>query len=410
VRLAYEDLDRLGRAPTAEEHAEFEELLEEAQAHGVKARQLPESGAYERLLQGDGQTLTANTSGSNRTVGGSDPGARFVQSEQFKSIMDPARRGDRWSTGPIEITDGPPMQFKGTLGEGGFTAGGWAFVSTPQVAPGLVDVLFQELTVERNLSAGQATGATVRSIVEGTATSAAAGVLEGGLKPESTIGFGIVDEPVRKTATTLSLSDEMLEDQAALQSFINTSLTTFVQQEVERQLLRGTASGAEVQGLLTGRSVPIYSAGTAAGTKADQIFKAQNSMRGSALIEPDWTILSVQDYESLRMLKDSANQYLGGGPFEGQYGTGGMASSSNQIISTQQSLWGKPVFVTTALNAGTALCGTRSNAQVFSRGGISVEVGHDSDDFTHDLVTVRCHRRVALCVYRPKGFCEVRLS
>jgi hypothetical protein len=35
---------------------------------------------------------------------------------------------------------------------------------------------------------GQATTSTVRYAVEGTATSAAAGVAEGGLKPESLLG------------------------------------------------------------------------------------------------------------------------------------------------------------------------------------------------------------------------------
>jgi hypothetical protein len=47
------------------------------------------------------------------------------------------------------------------------------------------------------------------------------GVYEGGLKPESTLGFVVSDEPVRRTATTFTVGDKTLEDAPALASFIN---------------------------------------------------------------------------------------------------------------------------------------------------------------------------------------------
>jgi HK97 family phage major capsid protein len=60
-------------------------------------------------------------------------------------------------------------------------------------------------------------------------------------------------------------------------------------------LLRGTQGANEVQGLLTSRSVPVYAGGTAAGNKAEQLFKAMNGMRGSACMEPDWIVLHPTD-------------------------------------------------------------------------------------------------------------------
>ena len=63
----------------------------------------------------------------------------------------------------------------------------------------------------------------------------------------------------------------MLEDAPAIQSYINGRLSLFVRIEEERQLIRGTSGGNEVQGLLTSRSVPVYAGGTAAGNKAVQI-------------------------------------------------------------------------------------------------------------------------------------------
>ena len=55
-------------------------------------------------------------------------------------------------------------------------------------------------------------------MVEGTATSGAAGVAEGAAKPESTLALSTVDEPVNKIATALTVSDEMIEDASQVSS------------------------------------------------------------------------------------------------------------------------------------------------------------------------------------------------
>ena len=400
-------IERVGRQPTADESEAIGALLDAAEQLG-EVKTFP-AGSSPNVSPMDMSAFQAGwpTQGGAQYV---DPGARFVGSEAYKSLFAPGRsRPQQWSTGPIPITDGPPMmQLKGTLVE---SAGGNPWVATPQVVPGAVVALFQPLAAETVLSAGVATGSTVRYIVEGTATSAAAGVLEGGSKPESTIGFTYADEPIRKVATFLPLSDEMIEDAPSIQGFVNQQLMSFVNIEVERQLLRGTASGAEIQGLLTGRSVPVYSGGTAAGNKAEQLFKAMNSMRGSAYIEPDWVLINPSDYEAIRLLKDDSGQLYGGGPFFGPYGNSGPAAASGQITGAVDSLWSKPCYVTSSLGSGTAVIGTRAGAAVWSRGGISVEATNaHSDFFQRDLVAIRSERRLGLAVYRSKAFVECRLS
>jgi HK97 family phage major capsid protein len=92
--------------------------------------------------------------------------------------------------------------------------------------------------------------------------------------------------------------------------------------EEERQLLRGTSGGNEVQGFLTSRSVPIYAGGTAVGNKAVQTFKAMNGLRGSAFVEPEWIVMHPTDWQDIRLLTDTAGQFFGGGPFQGPYGNG----------------------------------------------------------------------------------------
>jgi HK97 family phage major capsid protein len=219
------------------------------------------------------------------------------------------------------------------------------------------------------------------------------------------------DEPVKKIATFLPVSDELLEDAPAVQSFINGRLGLFIALEVERELWRGSAAN-EVQGLLTSRNVPVYTGGTA-DNKAVQIFKALNSMRGSAFVEPDWVAMHPTDYQVIRLLADSAGQLFGGGPFLGPYGGQGPVPTSNAVVpGSTDTLWGKPLIVTPAIGGpGTAVIGTRMNAAVWSRGGLRVEASNQHSNFFQlNMVALRAERRLAFTVYRASGYVEARLA
>ena len=336
-------------------------------------------------------------------------GEMFTDSAGYKSAVNQYRETGRLSQG--FSTGAIAMEAKGTLLEGAGGGGGPLAAPVPMVLPGVVEKLFQPLTFADLLLSGQATVNSLRYVVEGTATSGAAGVAEGGSKPQSTLGLTTTDEPIKKIATSLKISDEMLEDAPAIQSYINGRLSLFVRIEEERQLLRGTSGGNEVQGILTSRSVPVYAGGTAVGNRAVQVFKAMNGLRGSAFLEPEWIVMHPTDWETTRLLTDTAGQYFGGGPFQGQYGNGQNMGASGQINGIQDYLWNKPVYVTGIIGAGTALVGTQSSAQVWRKGGLSVEITNaNEDDFLKNLLAVRAEERVGLAVYRPTGYVEVRLA
>jgi HK97 family phage major capsid protein len=337
-------------------------------------------------------------------------GEMFTDSAQYKNTINVYREaGGRFPQG---FSSGAvALESKGTLLEGAGGGGGPLAAPVPQVVPGVVEKLFQRLTFADLLLSGQSTVNSLRYVVEGTATSGAAGVAEGGLKPQSTLGLTTTDEPIKKIATALKISDEMTEDAPAIQSYINGRLTLFVKIEEERQLIRGTSGGNEVQGLLTSRSVPVYAGGTAAGNRAVQLFKAMNGQRGSAFVEPDWIVIHPTDWEAIRLLTDTAGQFFGGGPFQGPYGSGSNIDASNQLNAATDALWGKPVYVTGIVGAGTAIVGSTSSAQVWRKGGLTVEMTNSNEtDFLNNLLAIRAEERLGLAVYRPTGFVEVRLS
>ena len=65
----------------------------------------------------------------------------------------------------------------------------------------------------------------------------------------------------------------------------------------------------------------------------------------------------------------------------GAYRNASTASASGQVSGFNDSLWGKPVYVTQTMGAGTAHVGTTANAKVFSQGDLSVEVSNSHSSF-----------------------------
>jgi HK97 family phage major capsid protein len=122
-------------------------------------------------------------------------------------------------------------------------------------------------------------------------------------------------------------------------------------------------------------------------------------------------VLHPSDWETIRLLKDTANQYYGGGPFMGPYGGGSNVSASGQVAGATDSIWNKAVYLTATIGAGTALVGNSQSAQVWSRGGLQVEATNShASNFTLDLTVIRAERRFGLTCLRPDGFVEVRLA
>jgi HK97 family phage major capsid protein len=433
-QAVYAKADEEDREPSQDERLDIEGCLKrieilkkersEADANIDQMRRVEELGrdlgpAIPGNTSGGGVSMRVESEPQDRVFRSAQKslGDAFIESKGYKdAINDYRSSGGRFREG--FSTGAVTLDMKGTLLEGAAGGGGALAATVPQVIPGAVETLFQKLTFADLVLGGQASTNSVRYVVEGTATSGAAGVAEGGTKPESTVGLTTTDEPIKKIATLLPVSEEMLEDAPAIQSYINGRLSLFVRIEEERQLLRGTSGGNEVQGMLTTRNVPVFgTASAAAGDDfATKIFKAANSMRGSAFVEPEWVVMHPSDWQTIRLAKDGAGgtvgQFFGGGPFVGPYGgPQGPVGVNSQVSGATDTVWNMPAYITAAIGAGTALIGTRASAQVWRRGGLSVDATNShSNYFQLNLVAIRAEERLGLAVYRPRGFVELRFN
>lgn len=327
----------------------------------------------------------ADVQTDTRPVATKSIGEQFVEADGFKNVT-PA---GKFTTGAI------PVDVKATF----TVADGGAGLIVPQYSTNVVDILFKRLTVADLLASGQIGGNTFIYPKESSVTNAAAAIGEGDEKPASDLNVVQVTETLKKIATSLKVSDEIVKDAPATMSYVNGRLTLFVQLTEEDQLLNGSGSGNNVTGLLN-RSGLTTAQAVGSDTVVDAIFKEITKIRSTAFIDPDGIVINPTDWQSIRLDKDANGQYYGGGPFTGPYGNGGIAADG---------LWGLPVVVTPSIAQGTALVGAfRSCAQVFRQGGITVEMTNSNeDDFLNNLLAVRAEERLLLAVYRPAGFGKV---
>lgn len=402
-----ETANKESRSRTDDENAEVAEFHKALETLRENRRELEDRVALEEGVQNAVKDIKPDESGVPLKDGANSiqdamkvksVGEQFVESEGYQRLLGQIKgqgAGMQFSTGKVEVK-------AGTLLEGGQGAG---LIPVPQVVPGQVETLFERLTVADLLPTGQATTNSLRYVVEGTATAGATAVEEGGAKPASDLALSTVDEPVQKIATILTVSDEMLEDAAAVSSYINGRLALFVKIEEEDQLLNGSGTAPNISGFFD-RAINTKAAGTV-DDNAVALFKALNGTRGSSFLEPDTILMGPDTWQATRLLQDLNGQFYGGGPFTSAYaGPQGPEASS---YPDNNSLWGKRVVVTSAIGSGTALLGSfRQGAQLFRRGGLTVEATNShASYFTSNLVAIRAEERLALAVYRPSAFTNV---
>lgn len=260
----------------------------------------------------------------------------------------------------------------------------------------VADLLGQETT----------TRSAVTYFVESeTVNGAVATVAEGAEKPLVSFGDPTpVTEPVRKIAAVMKESDEMVDDLPWLASAIDNRGIYLVQLAEEDQLLNGSGSGTNLDGILNRDGILTGQTATGEPSVADAIFRAMTSVSTSSPFQPDGIIINPTDYQTLRLAKDSNNQYYGGGFFSGQYGNGG--------VMEQPPIWGLRTVVTPAIAAGTVLVGAfQQGASVIRRKGLTVEVANQNeDDFVNNRIAVRIEERLALAVRYPAAFCKVTVQ
>lgn len=325
-------------------------------------------------------------------------GEAFVRSDGYRGLKARGLTGS-FTSGPVEfgtkVGDGgtPPATVVVNSGMGG------ALPLQPQVLPTLGPVE-EPLSIAGLFSQGTATQNSIVYLEETTTqtllgnqpysgqSSAATTTAQVGAKPSVFVDFTKRSTSIEKIAAFLPISEEMLEDEPQISSYINARLTVFVRQAEEAYLMNKLLGS----GIATSSALTLLGISTA--NLFDQIAAGILQVQVGSGLQPDAVVIHPVDFWKMATTKSTASgDYFSGGPYS--------APSRNP--------WGVSVVVTREAMLGNPLVGAFNDAAtLFRKGGLSVEASNShADYFRKNLTALRAEERLGLVVLRPAAFVKV---
>lgn len=219
--------------------------------------------------------------------------------------------------------------------------------------------------------------------MEGSITT----VAEGAVKPQVNIPYTAKTVALTKIAAFFKETDELLLDNAFLESAIRNRGIYEFRKAVDAYLVSTLLGTSGVQ--VGANSITF-----------DNILAAKLDVAGDTGYTPEALLINPGDLATLLQTKDQNKQYLLGGPAYGAYGNG--------TYSANPRIWGMDVVESSAVPSGKCIVGAfKAGAAVVTKAGegFRVEVTNsDQNDFIYNRITVRLEERLLEAVRVPAAF------
>lgn len=327
------------------------------------------------------------------------PGASLIKDKDFLEWKESGFRATKGASGrQFAIKGGffpivDPWGEKATLATSG--------VSTPTARQaGIIQIGRQELRVRDLLMVtGLTTGNTVDYLKQDTFTNVASPQVEASAKSESQITYTTATANVRTLAHFINVTRQALDDVPRLRADIDSLLMYGLKLVEERQILTGSGTGQNLNGIITQATAYNTGYNVANDTRMDKLRHMILQVR-LALFPCDGIVLNPTDMHTIELIKDQASNvgnYVIGNPRTGVEMT---------------TLWGKPVVESDSITAGQALVGAfRTGAELFDRMQAMIDISFEhSSNFTENKATILAEERLALGVKRATSFVTGTIS
>ena len=216
-------------------------------------------------------------------------------------------------------------------------------------------------------------------------------------KSEGQPTWSEISEEVKKIATYVKVSKEMLEDLSFIRSEINNDLMTGLRESIEQALLSG-AGGTSIKGLLdASMGLPTYNGfdDEVRDANISDLVRVVKAQIEASNFSPTHVVLNPEDIAKLQLTKDSGGQYTYPMFLPNQMGDGEMVIAGMRVISS------------TYMTAGNYLVGDMSKVNVKFRNNMTLEVGLDANDFTRNMVTILAEARLVSYVKNNEKYAFV---
>ncbi|CAK0773917.1 Phage major capsid protein [Gammaproteobacteria bacterium] len=361
IRARNDELTALG--------VEFDELKNLSSIADANQRSLEEGKQRQPMnWQGEGKSHEVPAAEAKSI------GQLFVESKAFTEYSGSAKRGP---AADVELE-------RKTLDETGYVP---QAIRINTMVPGVL----QRPVVADLIPQGVTNQYAIPYMEETTTTNNAAARLENGSAGESAIAFTERTAAVVEIATYLAISERLMEDAPALESYVNGRLNTFMQLAEENELLNGLGQAPSMFGLL--HVVGLQTQAKGADPVPDAIYKAITLVQVNSMLSASGIVIHPLDWQDIRLLRTVDGVYIWGSPSD----------------AGPERVWGLPVVKTTSIAQNTALVGSFDMAaMIFRRKNITFEVSNShSDFFIKGKLAIRATERLAMPVFRPNAFCTV---
>ena len=244
-----------------------------------------------------------------------------------------------------------------------------------------VDNIQRPIVKVRNVVNTGTTGSKYVVYISQTANTSPAWTNEAGTKAVSDPSYEEVSVEVKKVASTVKVSKEMLADLAFVRSEINSDLMSGLDQAVEYSLING-AGGNDLEGLLS--FAQTFAAGTFAASipsaNVSDVIRVAKAQIQAVDFEPTHVLLNPEDAAKIELTKTQTGEY-----------------TYPAFWDMNMRVAGLIVVTSTNIAAGTFLVGDMSKSNVRIRENMSLQVGYVNDDFQRNMVTILAEMR--LCHY-----------
>jgi Phage capsid family len=217
---------------------------------------------------------------------------------------------------------------------------------------------------------------------QATSVAAAAVVAEGGVFPESTAKFEVVQIPLRKIGDTLPVSEEFFEDQEMAAAELELFLEANVNSQIDNQIINGDGTGQNLLGLLATvpAYIPVAGSGITNANIYDLCVKTMEAITsvGGAKYRPDFVTLNIADINRLRLKKDVNGNYV-------------FTSNDGRIESLN-------IIEDNSMPANQLVVGDSRYARIVEKEGVVLSKGEINAQFTSDMSTLKARKRILFLI------------